>query len=95
MWDSINRGNPARRIEINRQIAAKPGKLLVFVRYWPQHIFQEEWVWNAADIDGARVVWARYLGPEENEKLLAYYPTRTPLLFEPDARPMRLTRYNR
>ena len=64
--------------------------MLVFVRYAPQHIFQEEWVWNAADIDGARVVWARDLGPEENAKLLAYYPTRTALLFEPDARPMRL-----
>ena len=69
------------------------GDILVFVRYAPQHIFQEEWVWNAADIDGARVVWARDLGPEEDRKLLAYYPLRTPVLFEPDARPMRLSRY--
>ena len=92
-WDAVNHGNPERRIAMNRQLEQVPGDVLLFVRYEPRHIFQEEWVWNAADIDGARVVWARDLGPEENAKLLAYYPTRTPLLFEPDARPMRLTRY--
>lgn len=92
-WDNINHGNPERRIAVNRQLDTLPGDLLVFVRYSPQHLFQEEWVWNAADIDSARVVWARDLGPEEDEKLLGYYPARTALLFEPDARPMRLTRY--
>jgi len=92
-WDNINHGNPERRIAVNRQLEQAPGDLLVFVRYEPRRLFQEEWVWNAADIDGARVVWARDLGPEENARLTAYYPTRTPLLFEPDARPMRLTRY--
>ena len=92
-WDNINHANPERRIAVNRQLEQAPGDLLVFVRYAPQHMFQEEWVWNAADIDRARIVWARDLGPEENARLIAYYPTRTPLLFEPDARPMRLTRY--
>jgi hypothetical protein len=92
-WDNINHGNPERRVSVKQELDRAPGDLLVFVRYAPQHIFQEEWVWNAADIDRARVVWARDLGPEENAKLLAYYPTRVPLLFEPDARPMILTRY--
>jgi hypothetical protein len=92
-WDNINHGNPERRIAVKQQLEQAPGDLLVFVRYAPQHTFQEEWVWNAADIDNARVVWARDLGTEENAKLLAYYPTRTPLLFEPDTRPMRITRY--
>ncbi len=93
MWDSINHRNPARRIEINRQIAAMPGKLLVFVRYFPQHIFQDEWVYNEADIDGARVVWARDLGDAEDQKLRQYYPDRRVLLLEPDANPPRLTAY--
>ena len=92
-WNDINHGNPERRVAVDRQLAGAPGDLLVFVRYGPLHLFQEEWVWNAADIDGARVVWARDLGPEENQKLLTHYPTRTPLLLEPDVRPMRLTRY--
>jgi hypothetical protein len=84
---------PEQRIAINRQLTATPGKLLVFVRYWPQHIFQNEWVYNAADIDGARVVWARDLGDAEDQKLRRYYPDRTVLLLEPDARPPRLTPY--
>ncbi len=70
---------------------AIPGRLLVFVRYWPQHLFQDEWVYNGADIDGQRVVWARDLGDVENEKLLRYYPGRRSLLLEPDARPPKLS----
>ena len=92
-WNDINHDNPARRIAINRQLDTVSGDVLVFVRYAPQHLFQEEWVWNAADIDRARIVWARDLGPEEDQKLIAHYPTRSALLFEPDARPMRLSRY--
>jgi hypothetical protein len=84
---------PEQRIGINRQLAATPGKLLVFVRYWPRHIFQNEWVYNAADIDAARVVWARDLGDSEDRKLRQYYPDRKVLLLEPDARPPRLTPY--
>jgi len=86
--------NPERRIEINNELGKMPGRILVLVRYWPQHIFQDEWVYNAADIDGARVVWARDLGDAEDQKLLHYYPDRTVLLLEPDARPPRLIAYH-
>ena len=92
-WETINHTNPERRILVNYQLAKLPGKLLVFVRYWPQHIFQDEWVYNRADIDSARIVWARDLGAEENERLLSRDPSRTPWLLEPDARPPRLTPY--
>jgi hypothetical protein len=92
-WDAINHGDPAGRTDIQRAQAKAPGKQLVFVRYWPQHIFQQEWVYNAADVDGARVVWARDLGADENDKLLHYYPDRTPWLLDPDARPPKLSRY--
>jgi hypothetical protein len=92
-WDNINHTNPERRITIDAQLAAIPGKRLVFVRYWPQHVFQDEWVWNEADIDGSRVVWARDLGALENQKLISYYPGRKILLLEPDARPPVLSAY--
>jgi hypothetical protein len=93
MWDSVNHGNPERRIAIAREVARTPGKLLVFVRYWPRHMFQDEWVYNGADIDGQRVVWARDLGDSENQKLEHYYPDRKLLLLEPDSRPPRLGPY--
>src|SRR5579871_8025 len=92
-WDGLNHGNPAAHIAVNQQLAAMPGKLLVFVRYYPQHIFQDEWVYNRSDIDGSRVVWARDLGEGEDKKLLAYYPDRTAWLLEPDFRPPRLRPY--
>jgi len=92
-WDGLNHGDPVGRTAIQRALAEVPGKQLVFVHYWPQHIFQQEWVYNAADIDGARVVWARDLGAVENHKLLRYYPDRTAWLLEPDARPPKLGRY--
>jgi hypothetical protein len=85
--------SPERRVYIDGRLARAPGKQLVFVRYWPSHIFQDEWVYNAADIGNARVVWARDLGAEEDEKLRHYYPDRTAWLLEPDARPPRLTPY--
>jgi hypothetical protein len=86
-WDAINHGNPERRIYVNRQLAAIPGKLLVFVRYYPQHIFQDEWVYNRADIDAADVVWAHDMGPVENRKLLDYFKNRTAWLLLPDVDP--------
>ena len=92
-WDAINHRNPERRILVNQQIAATQGKLLIFVRYWPQHIFQDEWVYNAADIDQSRVVWARDLGELENLKLRHYYSDRSVWLLEADARPPKLAEY--
>ncbi len=90
-WDNINHGNPERRILVNRQIQQIPGKLLVFVHYSPLHVFQEEWVYNRADVADSRVIWARDLGPEADRELLTLYPGRTALLLDPDVRPPRIS----
>ncbi len=85
---------PDRRTAVIQQLSSAPGQQLVFVRYWPQHIFQNEWVYNDADIDQARIVWARDLGSSEDQKLLHYYPGRTAWLLEPDAMPPKLGPYH-
>jgi len=91
-WDYVNHGDPENRLAIDRQLDRAPGKQLVFVRYAPRHRL-DQWVYNAADIDGSRVVRALDLGPAENEKLQRYYPDRACWLLEPDAQPPRLTPY--
>jgi hypothetical protein len=88
-WDYLNEGDPEGRIAIERQLAATPGKLLVFVHYSSIHSFHE-WIHNAADIDSQRIVRALDRGGEEDEKLHEYYPDRTILFLEADARPPRL-----
>lgn len=92
-WNGINHDNGNPRVAVNDELARIPGKLLVFVRYSPRHIFQREWVYNRADIDGARVVWARDLGGDEDEKLIRYFPDRRALLLEPDFNPPQLSEY--
>ncbi len=93
-WDVITHGDPHGRVAINHQLAAIPGKLVVLVRYSPRHIFQTEWVWNKADIDTSRIVWARDLGDAEDAKLKAYYPDRAFWLLQPDVRPPKLELYS-
>jgi hypothetical protein len=92
-WNYINYGDLDGRAAINQRLAQAPGKQLVFVRYWPRHLF-DEWIHNAANPDASRVVFAGDLGPDENEKLRQYYPDRTAWILEPDARPPRLTPYS-
>jgi hypothetical protein len=90
-WDAINQGDPEGRIAINERLDREAGRHLVFVRYSDLHQLKE-WVHNQADLGASRVVWARDLGEQENEKLEQYYPDRTSWLLEPDALPPRLTR---
>src|SRR5262249_36731885 len=58
--------NPAKdlpRTQVLRQLEALPGRQLAIVRYAAKHDPMSEWVYNAADIDGAKVVWARAMNP--------------------------------
>lgn len=93
-WDAINHLDSGEREPVERELAKAPGRKLVFVSYWPNHLFQHEWVYNAADIDASEVIWARDLGAAQNKKLVEYYSNRSIWMLEPDAQPPQLTRYN-
>lgn len=83
------------RARLLARLEALPGSHLVIVRYGPQHNprTQIEWVYNAADIDHAKVIWAREADDAQNARLLAYYRTRRIWLLEPDRQPLQLQPY--
>lgn len=78
---------------IERTLEAMPGSQLVLVRYGAEHDPQIEWVYNGADIDASRVVWAREMSPRQDRALLDYFRDRQVWLLEPDQSPPKLSPY--
>jgi hypothetical protein len=86
MWNPLiedTAGRPdssiPRQIEresIQARLSQIPGEHLVLVHYPTRDIPSYEWIYNRADIDASKVVWARDMGRAGNEELLRYYPTR-------------------
>jgi hypothetical protein len=72
------------RRHVERKLESLPGKQLALVRYSTNHNPQDEWVYNAADIDNAKVIWARDMDPANNEDLINYYRDRKAWLVQPD-----------
>jgi hypothetical protein len=87
------RGN-LTRVSIIRELGQLPGKQLILVSYAPHHNFNSEWVWNDADIDHSKVVWARDMGNDANQELLNYFHDRTVWRLGGDATPVRLEPYS-
>jgi len=73
------------RLAIQRKLEALPGKHLVMVRYTDDHNIHDDWVYNGAEIDSAKVVWAREINPEQDAKLLQYFGDHKVWLVTPDA----------
>jgi hypothetical protein len=76
-------GDPSRAV-LQEKLSHTPGKHLIIVRYAEDHNIHDEWVFNGADIDGAKVLWARETNAEQNAKLFAYFKDRQIWLVEPD-----------
>jgi hypothetical protein len=66
-------------------LETQPGQHVVFVNYAGLPSPHEEWIYNPANIDAARVIWALDRGQIENEKLRHYYPGRSFWSFKPAA----------
>jgi len=81
------------RAAILDRLRNEPGRHLVIVHYGPEHSYHAEWVYNKADIDGAKVIWAREMDAEHNRRLLEYFKDRQIWLVEADEIPPRVTPY--
>ncbi len=68
-----------QRREIAQQLDRLPGRQLVFVQYSADYSIHDEWVYNRADLQQAKVVFAHDLSNERDESLLAEYPGRQAL----------------
>jgi hypothetical protein len=77
--------NEPFRKPVEEQLKALPGEHLVLVRYSKDHNSGEEYVYNDADIDHARIVWAREIPGMDLAPLLSYFRNRDMWLYEPDA----------
>jgi hypothetical protein len=75
------------------QLKKEPGHHLVIVHYDLRHPPIDEWVYNGADIDKSRIVWARDMGPDKNAELIRYFKDRKVWVVEPDVLPPKLSPY--
>ena len=91
-WESEHFQNLDRARAL-AQLKEVAGNQLVIVRYNQYHNSDNEWVYNKADIDKAKVVWARDMDESKNAELIRYYPHRRVWLAEPDLAPPRLSPY--
>ena len=90
-WSASAPGN-FHRANLLAGLRGRPEKSLVIVRYAAGHNPEDEWVYNEADIDAAKVVWAREM-ERGNQQLLDYFRDRKVYLLEPDVDPARLRTY--
>jgi len=86
------RGN-LERAALMDSLAATDGKHLIFVTYSSDHDVNQEWVYNRADINASRVVWAHDMGDAENRKLIEYFPDRSAWRLYPDQPAVALAPY--
>jgi len=89
-WGGQNRGAASFSLDRANSFASLshlPGRHLVLVRYRPGHNTGQEWVYNEADIDNAKVVWARELDESQNPRLIEYFKDRRLWLADVDRSP--------
>jgi hypothetical protein len=81
------------RANVISKLEQMPGNHLVLVRYSPNHDEIDEWVYNDADIDKSRIIWAQEMDPASNADLIRHYSGRDVWLVQPDVQQGRLLPY--
>ena len=92
-WCCVKPGNP-NKARILGMLNQTEGKHLVLVKPKadPANVFQ--WIYNDADIDASKVVWARDMGQEGNRALLEYFRGRRIWVVDPNPEPATIQPYS-
>jgi hypothetical protein len=75
------------KARIAAELKRIPGNHLVFVRAKTDEYNLLQWIYNDADIDASRIVWARDLGLKQNAELARYYEGRQSWMVDPNVEP--------
>lgn len=80
------------RAQIVRRLNRTPAEHLIFARDGsdPNHF---DWVYNSADIESEKIIWARDLGPQKNKELIDHFQGRQVWLVETEKIPPTLAPY--
>jgi hypothetical protein len=101
-WIVMQAGQAARhpmvgwangRALLVKKLDSVPGQHLVIVHYESSHNVHHEWVYNAADIDHAKIVWARDIPGQDLQPLVHYFRDRDVWLLDADKSPPELRPY--
>ncbi len=93
-WCSTGPSNQERAAMLQK-LRRYPGRQLVIVHYNPDHeISFHEWVYNRAEIDTAKVIWARDMGAAKNEELIRHFKNRHAWVVDADDHPPKLLPYS-
>jgi hypothetical protein len=93
LWDS-EFASPMSREKFTPSLNAASKRHLVLVRYDSRtHNNDDAWIYNRADLEHAKIVWARELDGPSNARLIRHFVGRKLWLALPDEQPQRLIPY--
>lgn len=94
MWCSVPPTN-MERASICAKLNRKPEDQLVIVKqYGTGKNTSFNWVYNRADLQSAKIIWADDMGPAKNQKLIRYFRDRRVWLLNVDKQPVELVPYS-
>jgi hypothetical protein len=80
LYETIKENNSTawhiQRAQLLKQLKQEDGKHLIVVSYGAEHSVHDEWVYNGADIDGAKVIFARAIKNTQDCQLVEYFKSR-------------------
>lgn len=87
-------GHPiVTRDKLADKLMALGGRHVVFIRYGANHKFNDEWVYNSADVDSSPMVWCRAMGPDSDSEVTRYYKDRQAWIATVDGELVRVAKY--